>query len=131
MNTHGPLADALLRSGVVDAAGLARALEAHASRPSTTTTLGRVISDLGLADEAAVARALAAALRLGYHDAPATIDPALSALLPLDFCKKRRTFPVALQGKSLHVAVTDPLDLAVIQDVEFRTGKKATPVVVT
>lgn len=39
MNTHGPLADALLRSGVVDAASLARALEAHASRPSTATML--------------------------------------------------------------------------------------------
>jgi type IV pilus assembly protein PilB len=131
MNTHGPLADALLRSGVVDAAGLARALEAHASRPATTTTLGRVISDLGLADEDAVARALAAALRLDYHDAPAANDSALSTLLPLEFCRKRRTFPVALQGRILRVAVTDPLDLAVLQDVEFRTGKKTMPVVVT
>ena len=34
-------------------------------------------------------------------------------------------------GAALTIAVTDPLDYSALQDVEFRTGKRVTPVVVT
>ncbi len=125
---HGRLADVLLQSRVIDADGLARAFEAQATRPAT---LGRTLAELGLAAEDVVARTIAAALSLEYHDGEPPSNADLTALLPTDFCRKRRTFPLALEGKWLRVAVTEPLDLPLLQDLEFRTGKKITAVVVT
>jgi type IV pilus assembly protein PilB len=125
---HAPLGDVLVKAGVVDAAGLARAVEARADR---SATLGRVLAELGLADEAVVARAIATALHLDFHDATPSPTPELTALLPLEFCRKRRTFPIALEGKQLRVAVSDPLDFGLLQDLTFRTGKKVIASLVT
>jgi type IV pilus assembly protein PilB len=125
---HATLGDVLVKAGVVDAAGLARAVEAGADR---TATLGRVLAELGLADEDAVARTIATALHLDYHEAPPSPTAELTALLPLEFCRKRRTFPIALEGKQLRVAVSDPLDFGLLQDLAFRTGKKVIASLVT
>ena len=128
MTTHGFVGDLLIRTGVVDAAGLARAADA----PTTSgTTIGRKLSVLGLADESVVARTIATAARLDYLDGTMTPAQEIVALLPEDFCRKRGVLPLALDGRHLRVAVTDPMDYSVLQDVEFRTGKKTVAVVVT
>ena len=57
MRAHGFVGDLLIRAGVVDAAGLARALEVQSAQPST---LGRALAGLGLADESVVATTIAA-----------------------------------------------------------------------
>ena len=69
MNTHDRIGEALLQAGVIDAAALARAIEAQATRPAT---LGKTLADLGLADEDVVARTVAAALHLEFHDGERT-----------------------------------------------------------
>ena len=129
MNTHSFIGDVLLRSGVIDEAGLVRAIDAQAKRPST---IGRALADLGLAEESVVARAVAASLHLEYYDGePPAANAQLDALLPAEFCKARSAFPLSLEGNRLRVAVSDPLDVALSQDMEFRTGKKIVAVVVT
>ncbi len=95
MNALGRLADVLVNAGVVDAAGIARALDAQAARSRSAaapapTTLGRVLADLGLADEAVVARTIATALRLEYHDTPPAATAALGTLLPRRFLPQAR-----------------------------------------
>jgi type IV pilus assembly protein PilB len=128
MSTHGLIGDLLLRSGLVDAAGLARAVAAQASNPST---LGRALADLGLADEATVASTIAERLRLEFLAERVAIDDKVAALLPSDFCHKRGVMPLSLKGNQLRVALRDPLDYSALQDIEFRTSKKVTAVVVT
>jgi type IV pilus assembly protein PilB len=128
MTTHDRIGQALLQAGVVDAAGLARAAEAQAKNP---ITLGRALADLGLATEAAVARTAAAALAVEYYDGEPLVNAELAALLPADFCRKWSTFPLSLEGKRLRVAVTDPLDFQLLQNLEFRSGKKIAAVLVT
>jgi type IV pilus assembly protein PilB len=128
-HAHGFAGDVLIRAGLVDAAGLARGLEAQSKQ---STTLGRALADLGLADESAVAAAMATALHLELLDTdPPDVPEAVTALLPATFCQKRGVAPVSLAGNTLRVAVTNPADYSVLQDVEFRTGKKAVAVVVT
>ena len=39
--------------------------------------------------------------------------------------------PIGFADHALRLAVTNPMDYSVLQDVEFRTGKKVLPVVVT
>ena len=127
MSSHGFVGDLLIRAGLVDAEGLARGLEAQARR---ATTLGRALAGLGLAKESAVAAAIASSLHLEYLDAEPDVDASIAALLPAAFCQKRGAAPLGFNGSVLRVAVTNPLD-SVLQDVEFRTGRKAVAVVVT
>jgi type IV pilus assembly protein PilB len=129
MSSHGFVGDVLIRAGLVDAAGLARGVELQTRH---AMTLGRALADLGLAEESAVASALATALHLEYLDGPLPdIDPAVTALLPAVFCQKRGVTPLSLLGNVLRIAVTNPVDYSVTQDAEFRTGKKTVAVVVT
>ena len=129
MSSHGFLPSLLIKKGVVDAAAIDRGLERQAQ---TRSTLGRALADLGLTDEATVAHELAAALRLEYIDGdlPATAEDA-AGLLPEDVCRRNRIAPIGLAGNALRLAMADPLNMAALQDVEFRTGKKTTAVVVT
>ena len=132
MSSHGFVGDLLIRKGLVDEAALARATESQTSQPST---LGRALARLGLADESDVAIATATALHLPFfeyvEDQPPQIGEAVVALLPAEFCRKRGVLPLAVEGNVVKVAVTDPLDDSVIQDVKFRTGKKTSAIVMT
>ena len=129
MTSQGFVGDLLIREGVVDAAGLARGLE---TQTRDGTTLGRALAKLGLAGEAAVSAAIAAALHLEFLDGPPPdVAESVSALLPITFCQKRGAVPIRLDGAVLSVAVTNPMDYSVLQDAEFRTGRKAIAVVVT
>ena len=129
MSSYGLIGDLLLHAGVVDAAGLDRALLMQAAQP---VTLGRALASLGLADESQVAAAIAAGLHLEFLTRePPAADAAVSALLSEEFCRKHRIVPLGLTGKALQLAVTDPMDYGALQDVEFRTGKRTVAVVVT
>ena len=129
MSTHGFVGDVLVRAGVVDAPGISRALERQSER---SISLGRALSELGLADEAAVASTIASALSLEHvdGDVPDVAEP-VAKLLPAEFCRKYRAVPIDLTGNVLRLALTDPLNYSVLQDVEFRTGKRVVAVVVT
>ena len=129
MSTHGFVGDLLIRAGVVDAAGLTRGLEAQTQQ---MTTLGRALAGLGLAQESAVAATVAAGLQLEYREGPLPdVGESVAALLPAAFCRKSAVAPLSTEGKVLQLAVTNPMDYTVLQDVEFRTGRKAVAVVVT
>ena len=132
MSSHGYVGDLLMKKGLVDEAGLVRAIASQASHPST---LGRALARLGLADESDVAIETATALHLPFleyvEDHPPQIGEAIVALLPAEFCRKRGVLPLAVEGNILKVAVVDPLDDSVIQDVKFRTGKKTSAIVMT
>jgi type IV pilus assembly protein PilB len=129
MSAHGFIGDLLIRSGVIDAAGLARANEARSAHP---TTLGRALATLGLADESVVAATIAGALHLEHLEGePPAIGQSILTLLPKEFCLKRGVVPLSFEGNVLRLAVCDPMDDAVLQDVRFRTGRKTAAVLVT
>jgi type IV pilus assembly protein PilB len=129
MSTGGFLGDLLVKRGVIDAAGLTRAVAAQSEHG---TTLGRALADLGLADESAVASTVATALHLEFLSGELPdVSPAAGAQLTADFCKKRGVVPLALDGAVLRVALSNPLDDSVVRDVGFRTGRKTIGIVVT
>jgi type IV pilus assembly protein PilB len=129
MSAHGFIGDLLIREGVIDVPGLARAVEARTAHP---TTLGRALATLGLADEAVVAATIASALHLEHLEGePPVIGGNIIALLPAEFCRKRGVVPLSFDGQVLRLAVSDPMDDSVLQDVRFKTGRKTVAVVVT
>jgi type IV pilus assembly protein PilB len=128
MTTYGFVGDLLIRVGVVDAPGLARATEVQSQHANN---LGRALSDLGLADESVVASVVASALSLEYLGEPAAVGAEVAALVPAEFCRKHRAVPLSVQGNLLRLALTNPLNDSVLQDVAFRTGRRVAAVVVT
>ena len=122
MTNYSKVGNFLVREGLIDTAGLDRALELCAT---SGASLGKALADLSLADEHAVASAIAKLLHLELlEEAPAAILPEIRALLPVAFCHKHRLMPLSLTGKSLRLAMVDPTDSATIQDVIFKTSKQ-------
>ncbi len=121
------IGELLVRSGAIDAAGLARAREAQ---EKNGLPLGTTLATLGLADEQGMVAAIARTMRLEAlgSDMP-EVEPAVAALLPSDFCRKRAVVPLTLQGKILRLGIADPMDYSTIQDAEFRSGKRVLAVV--
>ena len=128
MTGLGFAGDLLVRAGVADAGSVQKALGLQSERQ---LTLGRALAELGASDEATVARAIAAAMRLDFIDEPLEVASEVAALLPAAFCRKRRIVPLAADKNSVTVAVADPLDYSVLKDVEFKTSRPVTAIVVT
>jgi hypothetical protein len=104
----------LIRAGIIDSFGLARALEIQSKG---NVSLGRALADLGLADENAVSAAIAQGLQLECLGAELPeIAPELDSLLPMKFCQKHFVVPLGLKGNSLRLGMADPLDYPTIRD---------------
>jgi type IV pilus assembly protein PilB len=91
-------------------------------------TLGRIVSGLGVADEETITHAIADRYHLECVATP-DVMPAVAPLLTADFCRKRFVAPMRTEHRSLVLAMADPLDFVTIQDVEFRTSFTVVPAV--
>jgi type II secretory ATPase GspE/PulE/Tfp pilus assembly ATPase PilB-like protein/DNA-binding NarL/FixJ family response regulator len=55
-------------------------------------------------------------------------DPALASLIPHSFCERQLVTPVRLEGRRLILAMADPLDAGLIDDIRFTSGLELTVV---
>jgi type II secretory ATPase GspE/PulE/Tfp pilus assembly ATPase PilB-like protein/DNA-binding NarL/FixJ family response regulator len=56
------------------------------------------------------------------------IDAAVVSLIPRSFCERQLVVPLRLEGRSLLLAVADPLDMGLLDDLRFVSGLKIQPV---
>jgi type IV pilus assembly protein PilB len=59
------------------------------------------------------------------------IDPSVANLISKDFAFKRKVFPFDLVDSTLHVAMTDPRDINVIDEIRLLTGYNVKPFIST
>jgi hypothetical protein len=89
--------------------------------------VGQALVDLKLATEADIVRALSVKFGFGIA-ALDTLEPYAHAqalaLLPRDFALRNNVFPMAADTTSVTVAMSDPTNLAVVDEVSFRTGRR-------
>src|SRR6202790_4634531 len=127
MEKESMIGNLLVRAGVIDSSGLSRAKDTQAK---DGVSLSRALTTLGLADEQSVTAAIAKRLHLELLGAEMPdISAEVAAVLPADFCRKHVVVPLSLQGKTLRLALVDPMDLSTTQDAEFRTGRRVVAVV--
>ena len=50
------------------------------------------------------------------------VDPMMAELVPKSFCERQLVVPLKLEGRRLTLAVADPLDNGLIDDVRFTSG---------
>ena len=56
-----------------------------------------------------------------------TIDPAIAALVPASLCQRQIILPLKVEGKRLMLAMADPLDAGLVDDLRFVTGLDIIP----
>ncbi len=125
------LGEMLLQKGLVTTTELN---EAMARQRKTHERLGETLVTLGIVTEEGLAKTLAEQLQIPYATlaggglAPAK-DPALLAMIPQDTARRYLVLPLSLNGDRLTLAVTDPLDLLLQDNLRKITGKSISLVI--
>lgn len=88
--------------------------------------IGDALVALGYITENDVAKALASQFGLEFVDLdqPNVIDRDQLELIPQDMIKKYLVLPLGKEGNTLKVLVHDPMDINLIDDLQFRLGGK-------
>ena len=84
--------------------------------------LGEILLRKGLVDEVEVAKALAAQLGLAYVTPPLAPDPRALKKVEPGLARAKGVLPLSLKGRRLTVAMADPLETEVIDELRFRSG---------
>ncbi len=121
------LGDILIREGLLTREQIALAL---VEQKSTGHRLGYVLVKLGLIQELEVTKVLARQYRMPAVDLSRfEIDPKISKLIPPDFALKHIVLPLKREGRTLTVAMADPTNSGVIDDLKFITRYDLFPVI--
>ena len=56
------------------------------------------------------------------------VDTAVAALIPRSFCERQLVVPLRLEGKRLLLALADPMDMGLLDDLRFVSGLEIQPV---
>jgi hypothetical protein len=118
------LGEMLMEAGVIGEPQLKAAL---GHQRQWGVRIGQALVDLKLATEADIVRALA--VKYGFDVArldglePYALEQALK-LLPREFALRHNVFPMGVDTGSITVAMSDPTNLAVVDEVRFRSGRR-------
>ncbi len=113
------IGELLLREGLISREDLDRALQ---QQKETGTRLGFVLVTSGALSEADLTRVLSMQYRVPAVELSETeVDPKILKLVPADFASKHLILPLRRVGRTLTVAMANPTDLSVIDDLKFVT----------
>ena len=121
------LGELLVREGLVTREQLARAL---GEQQATGMRLGYALVKLGILQEVDLTRTLARQFRMPAVDLSRfEVDPRVLKLVPAEVAAKHLVLPLKREGRTLTVAVADPANAGVIDDLKFITRYDIFPVV--
>lgn len=110
------LGEMLVRAKRITEAQLETAL---AQQKQLRQPLGRVLMSLGYLTEETMREALCAQLHINFFDLDRVmIDPALATVVSEKYAVRRRVVPIFRADRILVVAVDDPTDVAVVEDLQ-------------
>jgi len=125
------LGELLVREGIINASQLEKAIGVQRQEGGR---LGEILVKLGMVKEEQVVEILGRQLGIPYFSLgrgmlkPA-VDQGLEQLVPQDFALKNTVLPLSRTLKSLTVAMTDPLDLILIDNLKKLTACEINPVI--
>ena len=119
------LGDVLKEAGLIDDFQLESALS---HQRNWGGKLGTVIVDLGFVQEPDLAKVLAETLLLPYVNLfDPEIPETVTNLIKPEIARKYQVIPVRKDGKSIVLAMADPMDLEAMDAIRFATGSNITP----
>ncbi len=118
------LGDILIDSGFLTAAELAEALSAQ---QGTDKRLGEVIVEMGLLSELDILRAISSQYDIPIIDLQnVDIDTEATKIVNERYCEENLIIPIGFDDGKLVIALYDPLNILVTDDLRFRTGSEVT-----
>ncbi|MBR6959143.1 MAG: Flp pilus assembly complex ATPase component TadA, partial [Clostridiales bacterium] len=123
------LGDILIESGFLSAAELSEALT---NSKETGKRLGEVIVDMGLMSEFDILRAVSSQYDYPIIDLTSIeIDQKATSLFDEKYCVENCVLPIGFDGDNLVVAIDDPMNILIMDDLQFRSGYNVTPMLAT
>ena len=121
------IGDQLVRENLINQEQLSRALD---DARSNGTRVGFSLVKLGFLAEQDLVRALARQHRVPAVDLERVkLDPRILKLIPPEIATKHQVLPLRRVGRTLTVAMSNPTDLGVIDDLKFITRLDIEPVI--
>jgi type IV pilus assembly protein PilB len=121
------LGEILVEEGLITADHLNQALE---RQKETGRQLGAILIEMGFLKKEELLTCLKERFGISSAnlDSVSFIEPTLLKLIPRDTAEKYVAIPLELKNRKLVVAMADPLNMADIDDIQFRTGYSTMPV---
>ena len=117
-----PLGQLLLSRGLLKQEQLERALEEQ-KRCNHQKLLGEILVELRICTEDQITEALAQAYGVPYaRISPKVADPKVIAALPKEFLEKHQVLPLFLVDRVLTVAVPEPANVFLLEEIERLSG---------
>jgi type IV pilus assembly protein PilB len=121
------LGDLLLREGLITKEQLDKALQ---EQKASGTRLGYNLVKLGFVQETEITKMLARQFRMPAVDLSRfEVDPKIVKMIPADIALKHLVLPLKKEGRTLTVAMADPTNMGVIDDLKFVTRYDIFPVI--
>lgn len=121
------LGELLIQEKLLDSEQLKSALDFH---KKNDVGIGSAIISLGYLSEEEMAQALSRQLGYPYINLDQfEVYPDVISLIPVEIAKKYLIMPIHRIRSFLTLAMVDPTDLGIIEDVRFRTGLSIQPVI--
>ncbi len=121
------LGELLLREKVLNPEQVKSALE---YQKKNDVSIWTALVNLGFISEEEIAKALSRQLGYPYIDLNQfEIYPEVISLIPVEIAKKFMIMPIHRIQSFLTLAMVDPTDLEIIEDIKFRTGLSIQPVI--
>ena len=104
--------------------------QALAEQKSSRSRLGYVLVKLGFVPEIEVTKVLARQYRMPAVDLSRfEVDPRILKLIPSEMASKSVVLPLKREGRTLTVAMADPTDFGLLEDLKFITRYDVFPVI--
>jgi len=114
------LGDALVDAGLVTAEQLGQAL---VKQKELGKRLGKVLAEMKLCTDEQIAKALAGQLGINFIEMDEISIPAeVLRLVPETIVRSHTLLPVARKGNVLTVAMADPLDAFIVDEIRYQTN---------
>lgn len=114
------LGDILVEAGLITAEQLQDAL---AKQKTMGKRLGKVLVETGLTNEDSIATTLASQMNIPYLNLnETTVPPEVLTTIPEGIVRSHNLLPVRLNGNRLQISMADPLDVFIIDEINYQTG---------
>jgi type IV pilus assembly protein PilB len=121
------IGDLLIREGLITKEQLDHAL---LEQKQNGTRVGYNLVKLGFVPEIELTKTLAKQFKMPAVDlSKFTVDPKIAKLIPAEMALKNLVLPLKRDGRTLTVAMADPTNMGVVEDLKFITRYDIFPVV--
>ena len=112
----------LMAAGLLDEDTLSRVLKIQGNQPHPKTRIGKLLIEMGLADDVNIAKTLASQLNIDFVNLKnLKITKEILGTVPAATAVTSMIIPISKRGKKLKVAMANPLEHYVIDDLRFVT----------